>query len=465
MLCAAAGQMRFIGAASLSLFGWTLHSGRFILVFAGLWAACLAMLLFFPRKLPRRRRCWAVFIPALACRLFLLPLAPSDDVNRYLWEGRLVQVGINPYHHAPDDPALSDLAAGDPFHGRINHPNIPAIYPPLMLMGVSALIRLGYTPLVIKCAMMLFDLGAVLLLMGLLGRRRLDERWALLYAVNPVVLIAFAGQGHLDAVQVFFLLAAIRLYDRRRWGWMFFAAGLAVQVKYVAVLALPFLVRRDNFRWLWAAAPAVLLPFLPFAGEEPERIFEALKVFGKQFAFNGSVHSLLRRLLGGIPPATAVCHSLLAASMLFGWLAFHPPRSRRCRNDPVSGCCYAMGALLLFSPTVHFWYLAWIIPFLALRPSASWMLLCLTISLVFMAVAPAPGRDPGRVAAVLASLCRGSSARHIASPGACRPSPPGIGIRGHSRPERRGGRGGVCSGRPAGPTRHGGDLGGRGLDR
>jgi len=43
-----------------------------------------------------------------------------------------------------------------------------------------------------------------------------------------------------------------------------------------------------------------------------------------------------------------------------------------------------MGALLLFSPTVHFWYLSWIIPFIALRPTASWVLLCLTIGGYFV---------------------------------------------------------------------------------
>ena len=385
VLCAAGGRLTSIGAAPLEVLGRTLPSGRFILLFASSWGMCLAVLLFLPRGLSRRQRLWAILVPALLCRLLLLPHEPSDDLNRYLWEGRLVQNGINPYLHAPDDPDLAVLARQDPFHGGINHPDIPAVYPPLMLVGFSFMIRLGYTPVVLKSFMMLFDLGALFLLMRLLSHRRLDERWAVLYAFNPVVLYAFAGQGHLDAVQNFFLLAALCLYDQKRWGWMFFAAGLAVQTKYVAVLTLPFLVNRENLRRLWAILPAVGLPFLPFAGGGAGRVFEGLRTFGTQFAHNGSVHGLLRWAMGGITPATTACQVMLAGALIFGYFYFHPRRSDRFYDDPASGCFFALGALLLFSPTVHFWYLAWIVPFLALRPFASWMVLCLTVSAGFTA--------------------------------------------------------------------------------
>ena len=166
---------------------------------------------------------------------------------------------------------------------------------------------------------------------------------------------------------------------------MFFAAGLAVQTKYVAVLTLPFLVNRENLRRLWAILPAVGLPFLPFAGGGAGRVFEGLRTFGTQFAHNGSVHGLLRWAMGGITPATTACQVMLAGALIFGYFYFHPRRSDRFYDDPASGCFFALGALLLFSPTVHFWYLAWIVPFLALRPFASWMVLCLTVSAGFTA--------------------------------------------------------------------------------
>jgi hypothetical protein len=44
-----------------------------------------------------------------------------------------------------------------------------------------------------------------------------------------------------------------------------------------------------------------------------------------------------------------------------------------------------LGALLLCSPTVHFWYLTCILPLAALRPSAAWTVLSLTIGITFLA--------------------------------------------------------------------------------
>src|SRR5262245_10175052 len=51
----------------------------------------------------------AVLLVAMLARLLLLPVPPalSDDVYRYLWDGRIAAAGWNPYYHAPQDPALA----------------------------------------------------------------------------------------------------------------------------------------------------------------------------------------------------------------------------------------------------------------------------------------------------------------------------------------------------------------------
>ena len=44
-------------------------------------------------------------------RLTLLPAQPStsDDYYRYVWEGKMIANGYNPYAHAPGDSALNNL--------------------------------------------------------------------------------------------------------------------------------------------------------------------------------------------------------------------------------------------------------------------------------------------------------------------------------------------------------------------
>lgn len=391
LLCIKGGRFGFIGEHALYL-PWLnashpwfmLPGGKFILLFSITWFVCLIMLLTWPRGLSRTSSWILILIIALFCRLTLLPHEPSDDINRYLWEGRRIQEGINPYVYSPNDLSTSDIAKKDPFFENINQPQSPAAYPPLMLYIFSLMVRVSYTPLAMKTLMMLFDMGTLGALFMLLQYRDLEPTWSILYAFNPVILYGFAGQGHFDSIMIFLCMAAIVCYDRKRWIWMYFFMGLAVQSKYVAVVMLPFLIRRDTLKFLWVALLVTIIPYVPFISEDPWQPFYGLIKFGETYAFNGSVHGLLRAALGGIHQATTLCKLLMGSTLLFGYVYFHPQRNRRFLNDPISGSYFAVGALLVLAPTIHFWYVSWIIPFLALRPTKSWLTLCLTISGYFV---------------------------------------------------------------------------------
>lgn len=363
---------------------FTIPSGKFILLFSTTWIVGLILLLVFPRKMSAKKSGLLILGLALMFRLSLLAQDPSDDINRYLWEGRMLQEGINPYHFAPDDPYLAGFAKNDPFHARINHPDMPAVYPPFILYIFSFLISINYSPLIIKIVMIIFDMGTIRCLLLLLDHRHLDRRWSILYAFNPVILYAFAGQGHFDVIQNFFLIGAICFFDRKLWGWMFLFIGLAIQSKYVAVVTVPYFITRSNFKYIWVTAVSVILPYLPLINIQWRQLFFSLMTFGNEFAFNGSIHGLLRAALGGISPATYICKILLILLLLLSFYLFHPARNYRFKGDPISGCFYAMGAVLLLAPTVHFWYLSWVVPFIVLRPSTSWIVLCMTISGYFV---------------------------------------------------------------------------------
>ena len=48
--------------------------------------------------------------------------------------------------------------------------------------------------------------------------------------------------------------------------------------------------------------------------------------------------------------------------------------------DPLQESLLLLGAVILLSPTVHPWYLLWILPLAAARLSWGWLLLCFTVS-------------------------------------------------------------------------------------
>lgn len=373
-LCACGGSFGLIGAQA----GW------FLILFALGWGACIATLVVFPRGWSTVRAAGFILGLAVLCRLLLLGHPVSDDVNRYLWEGKVLAQGFSPYSYAPLDTALSSLR-DNLVWPYINHPDVSAVYPPLLLIFFSLIARVAYSTLAVKLVIVAFDIGAVVLLLRLLRTRRLDPRWALLYALNPVVLYGFAGQAHFDAIHVFLVLAALVLYDTKAWSWMFLCLGLAVQTKYIAIVALPFLVRRDNWRHLWVAASVMLLPHLYFVSRDGLGAFESIAYFASGTAFNGSIHALLRAIFGNTEAAAATCAVLLAAALLWGYWRLHPESRHAPTPDPTLGFSYAFAALLLLSPTVHFWYVAWIVPFVALRPTAPLLVLCLTVGATFVA--------------------------------------------------------------------------------
>lgn len=217
----------------------------------GLLATCfllyllsLALVWKAPERQATARQQWrAVLIFAVLFRLVLWWSQPIQelDLYRYLWDGRVLAEGINPYRYSPaqveaardGEPATPELATLASVLDRspevaeifslIDHRSVPTIYPPLSeaVFGATALItperasvrvQLG----VFKGVLLLFDLATVLLVMGLLRNLNQPPARALAYAWCPLVLKEFANTGHLDAIAVCLTVAAFWLLTLRR---------------------------------------------------------------------------------------------------------------------------------------------------------------------------------------------------------------------------------------------------------
>ena len=125
---------------------------------------------------------WAV-AASLLFRLVAVPGEPalSDDLYRYLWDGRVQLHGLHPYRFAPADPlvaeqseALATLQRGEQA-AAVNHSELRTIYPPVAQWFFLAVAALGAGPVGLKLALGLVDFGVVLALGALLGRMRLPR--------------------------------------------------------------------------------------------------------------------------------------------------------------------------------------------------------------------------------------------------------------------------------------------------
>src|SRR5215469_17950242 len=122
-----------------------------------------------------RRALVAVLAVAALMRLVVLLAPPylSDDINRYVWDGRVEGAGINPYRYVPADPHLASLRDEAIFPNINRSDYAPTIYPPLAEYIFFLGTRLHPSLTAMKVTLLAFEVAAVLLLLRLLDDWRL----------------------------------------------------------------------------------------------------------------------------------------------------------------------------------------------------------------------------------------------------------------------------------------------------
>ncbi len=224
------------------------------------------------RRRPHARGALAlILLVALATRLLFVPLAPSasDDLYRYVWDGRIQALGINPYRYTPNDPALAPYRDAE-IYPHINRQGVPTIYPPVAQFAFRALYRIHPDSVVwTKLALSGLDLLTVLAIAGLLLRLGLRPERAILYAWHPLLVLEVSHSGHLDMLMILFLILAVRARVASRPWRAGFLLACAALTKFYALIALPALLRperRRDLRLPLATLVTAALAYLPFLG-------------------------------------------------------------------------------------------------------------------------------------------------------------------------------------------------------
>ena len=100
------------------------------------------------------------------------PVYLSDDIFRYIWDGRVQAAGINPYRYIPTDTNLAALR-DETIFPNINRNNYaPTIYPPIAQMLFFVATRLGETVTAMKLVLVAVEaigIGALLFILPAAG--------------------------------------------------------------------------------------------------------------------------------------------------------------------------------------------------------------------------------------------------------------------------------------------------------
>ncbi len=364
-----------------------------------------------------------VLVVALLLRLLALPLAPSlsDDVHRYLWDGRVAASGANPYRLTPNDADLTGLR--DDLWQRTAHRDVATVYPPLALSLFTAANFLPRPLTGYKLTLAAVDLIGCILLLAL-ARRRGSVAAALAYVWNPLVVIEGAGMGHVDVLGASLVIACVYLIPVRRGSpsgpprslSAGAVAALGVLAKLVPLAAIPLWwswIRRDRpqGRLFALGATCLLVPgaaaVLVWTGGVPP----GLAVYALRWEYNGPLYEPLWRLVDVLQLDRAAAGVVHAVRVVFGgevtatpWDTFYSYaypqflarvlllaagvaawlRLWRRRPGAAGAALGAIGIVLLASPTLYPWYLIWVLPWAALLGVRSVLLLSATLPLAYL---------------------------------------------------------------------------------
>jgi alpha-1,6-mannosyltransferase len=324
----------------------------------------------------RERDVLLVFAIAAGLRALFLWTDPvlSDDIFRYVWDGRVQRAGINPYLYPPSDPRLELLRDAEIYPG-INNKDIPTIYPPLMQAVFLVVTSMTTTVVGMKASLVLVDLGLVWVLMNLLEALGHPPLRSLVYAWSPLAVVEVAGSGHNDVVAVVLLVAALWAFERGRNALSFILLGSSGIAKLMGFALAPLFARFVKPRIYWILPAVGLCAVLPYAAAGG-LAFRGLEEYGARWRSNDSLFHLLYALTGSLDVAKLVAAGLVALLVLvFMWK----------KTPPLPACYGTIGAILLLMPTVHPWYLLWMLPLLALYPNPAWLYLTVSVALSYHA--------------------------------------------------------------------------------
>ena len=198
------------------------------------------------------------------------PVTWTSDINRYVWDGRVQNAGINPYCCLPVDARLAGLR-DDSVWTEINRAGTAhTIYPPVAQMVFALAVRLHDSVFAMKLTMLAAEALGIWAMLRLLRRTGRPVSQLLLYAWHPLPAWEIAGSGHVDALLVAFVALALLAAVAARRGWAGVALAAAVLSKFFPVILAPSIwrPRRGDIDWRFPVAGVLTVAglYLPYLG-------------------------------------------------------------------------------------------------------------------------------------------------------------------------------------------------------
>ncbi|WP_034885982.1 mannosyltransferase [Gillisia sp. JM1] len=336
---------------------------------------------------------WFLAGVALLFRLLFIGAIPnlSQDFYRFIWDGRMIAEGFNPYLYLPEN--LIELGTAPIAQAKELFDGMGALsarhftnYPPLnqLLFAIAGILSgksiIGAV-VILRILIIAADIGVLYFGRKLLIKLKLPESRIFLYLLNPFIIIELTGNLHFEGVMVFFLVWSLYLLQQKKWIGSAIIFACSVLLKLVPLMFLPvffgyFIYKRENIKdaenesklgfakllgFYLIIGITVVLGFLPILSSVfIENFMASISLWFQKFEFNASFY-YIARWVGfqskgyNIIETAGIALPLVTIGILAGLSFF---RKNNSFEKLITAMLFGFTAYLFLSTTVHPWYLA-----------------------------------------------------------------------------------------------------------
>lgn len=318
----------------------------------------------------------------IVCRLVFLFAIPnlSQDFYRFIWDGRLIAEGVNPYLSTPQEWMQSgnfevvaqsrQLVEGMQSLNASHFTNYPPVSQWIYaLAGILFPKSILGSVIVMRIILIFADVVSFIFLRKLLQQLKLSKHQAFWYFLNPLVIIELTGNLHFEGLMVMCLLISIYFLLKKKWIWAAMLFGLSVSVKLLPLVLLPLFFHyfrkqeKLNIYKLIAfyviTFLTVLITFLPFLSVELIQNFgDSVALWFNKFEFNASIYYVIRwigfQIVGW--NIIGIAGKIMPIVILITILGLSFFRNNNSEKTLFVSMLFSLSIYFLLSTTVHPWY-------------------------------------------------------------------------------------------------------------
>ena len=363
-----------IGISMILYIIWAYNLARFehsklLLIYTVLFGSY-----YFIVKNQKIKESWLSYLAVLFRLLFLLAIPNlSQDFYRFVWDGRLILEGLNPYLHTPNElmessiglfPQMNTLYEGMGALSAKHYSNYPPVHqmPFIIAAFISKHSILG-SIVVLRLILISADLGILVFGKKLLKKLNKPTRTMYWFILNPLVIIELTGNLHFEGLMLCLFIMSLYFIHSKKLHMAAVVMALSIAVKLVPVLSLPLFLNKLGWKksvlFYSVTAAVFIILFIPFFSFGLLENFSAtIGLWFSNFEFNASVYYFLKETLENINGVSVInSMGIIVACVVTLQTSYLLLKKKKETGQIILMILWILSGYYFISTTVHPWYI------------------------------------------------------------------------------------------------------------